>query len=281
MLPDDFDYTKLYLISPFADSPIHSFMALLLLGLMRIMPIVGFVPCFGANNLNRPAKIFLGMVVVMIMLPKLILSSHTELRLDYFFLAYALKELFVGFSIAFIASIPFYIAETAGVFIDHQRGASSLMVNDPLLLNQNAPMGILFNYIGIVFFFWVGGPDIFLNALLDSYDLIPPDSFLGEKFFLKDSPFFKLILDIANKETSIAIQLAAPALIIMLMTDMVLGIINRLAPQVMITFLGMPLKSLLGIMVVWLGWEILVKQISTEYLQWLEIVKKAIFWMNI
>ena len=50
-----------------------------------------------------------------------------------------------------------------------------------------------------------------------------------------------------NQIITIAIQLAAPALVAILMAEMFLGIANRLAPQVQIAFLGMSIKSLLGL----------------------------------
>ena len=49
---------------------------------------------------------------------------------------------------------------------------------------------------------------------------------------------------------TIGLQLAAPALIALLLTDLFFGIINRVAPQVNVFFLSMPVKMLVGILVV-------------------------------
>ena len=59
-------------------------------------------------------------------------------------------------------------------------------------------------------------------------------------------------------------QLAAPALIMILMTDFFLGIANRLAPQVQITFLGMPLKSLLALTIVFFGWTLFNEEMVNQ-----------------
>jgi len=53
------------------------------------------------------------------------------------------------------------------------------------------------------------------------------------------------------------------------MTDFFLGIANRLAPQVQITFLGMPLKSLLALAIIFFGWQLLTQQMVTETYIWI------------
>ena len=276
------DYANLYLNSNLAKGDsISPLITLFLLGVIRILPIVGMVPFLGSKNLNRPAKICFASVLVFILFPKMLMTSTTEIFFDIRFVGYALKEFFVGFSIALMTAMPFYIAESAGILIDHQRGASSLMVNDPIFLNQNSPTGVLFNYVGIVLFFWLNGPFLFFDALISSFDTIPIDKFLSPAFFVEPSPFLKKAIELLNDEMTIAVRLATPALILMLMTDCTLGIINRLAPQVMITFLGMPLKSLLGISVVWLGWYVLIEQIAKQYISWMGVLKQVSIWFGI
>ena len=67
-----------------------------------------------------------------------------------------------------------------------------------------------------------------------------------------------------NQRPERTTQLAAPALIMILMTDFFLGIANRLAPQVQITFLGMPLKSLLALVIVFFGWTLFMHEIVAQ-----------------
>ena len=67
----------------------------------------------------------------------------------------------------------------------------------------------------------------------------------------------------------IGIQIATPALLTILMTEVFLGIANRLAPQVMITFLGMPLKSLFALAIICFGWMFIISQLKKELVSWL------------
>ena len=74
----------------------------------------------------------------------------------------------------------------------------------------------------------------------------------------------------------ISIQLSAPALLTILMTDFFLGIANRLAPQVQITFLGMPLKSLLALVIIWAGWQLFAQELAMQGHLWLDEVNNLI-----
>ena len=113
-------------------------------------------------------------------------------------------------------------------------------------------------------FFLIDGPFLVIDVISQSYNILPPDKFLNPAFFSTDSEFIVQIEKLMGKVMILSTQLAAPALIIILMTDFFLGIANRLAPQVQITFLGMPLKSLLGLAIVFFGWQLLTQQFVTN-----------------
>lgn len=173
-------------------------------------------------------------------------------------------------------SVPFTIAQNAGMIIDHQRGGASLMINDPTLQNQSSPLGTMFNFVLIYLFYLIDGPFLFIDAINASFEMIPPDKFFNPLFFKQESPFAERMITLLNATMVMSIQLATPALMAILMTDVFLGITNRLAPQVQITFLGMPLKSLLGLTVLFIGWKLFVKQLGHDALHWLDQIKEAI-----
>ncbi len=80
-------------------------------------------------------------------------------------------------------------------------------------------------------------------------------------------------MTLLNEIKVIATRLASPALFAILMTDVFLGIANRLAPQVQITFLGLPLKSLLGLGVLTLGWKTFSQELALQGLYWIQQVR--------
>lgn len=275
------EYMQIYLSSPFADQPVDSLFTLFFLALARIAPIILFSPFFGARILPHPVKVGFAITLFSIFFPMLINITTPPLIFNYFSYFLFLKEIIVGLLIGLFVSIPFHVVESAGMLIDHQRGGASLMVNDPILQNQSSPIGTFYNQILIFLFFFIDGPFYVLDALAYSYEMIPPDQFLSRKFFNMGVPYWDQAMAILNIVMVTAIKLASPSLIIILMTDSFLGIINRLAPQVMITFLGMPLKSLLGIAIIAAGWKLLVKQMTVEAMAWVEKMKELVFYLSI
>ena len=87
-------------------------------------------------------------------------------------------------------------------------------------------------------------------------------------------------MDLINQIATIAIQLSAPTIVAILMAEMFLGIANRLAPQVQIAFLGMSIKSLLGLALLWTAWFFILKQFTKQTYNWLSVINKIISYMK-
>lgn len=270
-------YLTLFLNSAISKGDPLAPLSLLFLFFARFLPIIALSPFFGAKLLPQPVKVAFALTMFVVFLPKLLIVTTTPLTFDSMMLLYLIKEMFVGLVLGFIIGMPFMIVQNAGIIIDHQRGGASLMVNDPTIQNQSSPLGTLFNFVMICIFFTLDGPFLFIDALVTAYDVVPPDQFFNQSFFAKDSSFWNVqMMDILNKMMVITIRLASPALLVILMTDVFLGIANRLAPQVQITFLGMGLKSLLALAIVFLGWYLFTDELGHEIYYWLNYINDTL-----
>ena len=157
--------------------------AVFLLALSRIVTAIAMAPFFGARLLPASIKIGFGIAVSFLFFPFLIMQSHATYAFDAFFAFLMLKEVWVGFLLGFVISIPFNAVQSAGDLIDHQRGASSLQVMNPEMGAQTSPLGKLHHDMLIIIFFSLGGPLLFFHGLLASYELLPIDHFLPSLFF--------------------------------------------------------------------------------------------------
>ncbi len=262
-------FNHLYHFAPSSIIPIF------LLSLFRLAPIIVLAP-FLASKL--PSQIKMGMLIsfVVILFPHITMTTKTVVDYNMLFVGYAIKEVFIGFILAFLVSVPFHFCQTAGFLVDFLRGASSLQVSDPFSQAQTSPIGNLYNYILIAMFYSIGGFFYFFNSIFTSYDLIPIDGFINPLFFSFQQPFWQTITAITTKVIALAIQLSAPALMAILMTEVFLGIANRLAPQVQIAFLGMSVKSLLGLTLLCAGWFFILEQMEKQTLLWLKEIDKLL-----
>lgn len=271
---DTSDYVSFVLSLP--NVPPASVLSMFFLGLMRVVPIAALAPFLGAR-LPAPIKMGIAISLTAILLPHIIVTAaHPTPVFDTKFIILGLKEILIGAILTILVAIPFYIAESSGVLIDFLRGSSALQVTDPFMQTQASPIGLLYNYVFIVLFYQIGGPFIFIDGLISSYTIIPVDAFINPSFYKFHHPFWQMAMGLLTHFTALAIQLAAPSLVAILMAEMFLGIANRLAPQVQIAFLGMSIKSLLGITLLWAGWFFILQQISKQSLMWLETMNQLL-----
>lgn len=251
-------------------------LSLFFLTLARILPLMAIVPFLGAKNVPMTIRMMFGVSLVAIFLPQNLMIAKGNLPFNMIFIFMMIKELLVGFVLAFLAAVPFFIAQMAGSLIDHQRGSSALQVTDPTTQSQTGPVGILYNYVLIALFFSLNGPFLFFDGLATSYQLIPVDGTLNAALFNWQTSLGKMILRLFATMMNLSIQLSAPALIGILLTDMFLGIANRLAPQVQIVFLGIALKSWVGIALLTAAWALIFKVMGKEGIAWIKALNQLI-----
>lgn len=268
------NYISVLLSNPNIDP--FTVLSMFFLTLARILPILAIAPFLGGQNVPAVIRMMFAVALTAIFLPANIMKAHIMIPFAAPFIGYFLKELMIGFFLGFMTSIPFYTAQMAGGLVDFQRGASSLQVTDPTTKTQTGAIGVLYNYVLIALFYSFGGPILFFSGLATSYDLVPVDGLINPEIFNLQHSVWDLILTVAQKMFNLCIQLSAPALIGILFIDMFLGISNRMAPQVQIVFLGMPLKSWVGIALLAAAWGLIIQVMTKETLDWFKMIERFI-----
>ncbi len=262
-------YSELINYAPYA------MLSLFFLVMMRMVPVLIVAPFFG-SKVPAPVKMGLLIAITFVFLPQVVVTSKTVVDFNMTYTALLMKEFFIGIILAMFSAIPFYIAESAGIFIDFLRGSSSLQVTDPSTQSQSSSIGMFYNSVMIVIFYQLNGPMLFFDAIFTSFQIVPADGWINPSFFAASNPFWPFAIAIAGKIFAIAIQLAAPSLLAILMTELFLGIANRLAPQVQIVFLGMSLKSLAGLALLCIAWYFILKQMGKQSLLWLKEINQIL-----
>lgn len=275
-MDNSLDYVSLFINSPLFQRDPITVLSLIFITVCRLAPIVALAPFFGARVLPHPVKMTLCLCLLAMVLPRLMNNQMESLPFNAHVVFLAAKELFIGTVIGFFLGLPFLVVSGSGLLIDHQRGAASLMTNDPTIQNQSSPIGTLYNLSLIMIFFNIGGPFYVIDTIIESFEVLPPDKLLNPLFFNPSSLLEERIMKTLQDFVALMLKLAMPGLLVILMTDTFLGIINRLAPQVQITFLGMGLKSWLALFMVCIGWDAFVGEMGTQTLKFLEEFLKMI-----
>lgn len=213
-----------------------------ILGLCMLRPLGVFLlmPLFSPGNLG--GTLTRNALVLMIALPLLPASSEWTLPTasdsPWHYVLLAAGELCLGLMIGFCAAIPFWALDMAGFLIDTMRGSSMASVLNPLLGQQSSLFGMLFTQVFGLLFLVSGGFNELIEALYQSYVTLPPGS------VLKHSP--QTLAFLAQQWQlmyQLCLRFAMPAIVVILLVDMALGLINRSAQQLNVFFLAMPIKS--------------------------------------
>lgn len=159
------------------------------------------------------------------------------------FLAIIAKEAVIGVALGYMMGLFFWGIQAIGQIIDYQRGAGVAEAYDPTFGGQMSPIGNLLMPLSMLLFFSSGGFLIFLSAIYESYQAWPIFSYLP----IPSSKVAVFSLEKIDDYMEMILLLAAPLLIVMFISDMGMGLINRFAPQLNIFFLSMPIKSVLGV----------------------------------
>lgn len=160
-----------------------------------------------------------------------------------------LKEIFLGIVLGYSFSIVFWAIETAGQVIDNKVGTTTAQIADPLLGHQTSLTSTFLSRFANWLFVASGGLMVFMELLLLSYRVWPVASPLpeltrvGELFFIERF----------DQMLALTLLLAAPALVVMSIVDLALGLVNRYAQQLNVFSLSMPIKAWLSLWIVLLG----------------------------
>jgi flagellar biosynthesis protein FliR len=116
----------------------------------------------------------------------------------------------------------------------------------------------------VLIFLALGGHHIFLSAYFYSFHSLPLDRGLAVE---KMEPFFQYTMHLTGEILLIAVVLAAPVVAATFITDVVFGILNRVAPQLNAYFMSMPVKAMAGIIIILIAFEPIVTRLR-EFVVW-------------
>jgi flagellar biosynthesis protein FliR len=150
-------------------------------------------------------------------------------------------ELIVGMAIGFAAHVLFAGLQYAGQIIGFQIGLSFVNTIDPQSSSRSTSLSVYQNYLGLMLFLGFNAHHWFIGSIAKSLETLPPYSmhFTG--------PFAAKMADLTGKLFVIGFQVSAPVIALLILTDVLLGIIGRSAPQIHILVIGFPLKVLVGL----------------------------------
>jgi len=211
--------------------------------LARVSPLFVLAPLFSSKMM--PAKVR-GMVAVALSLGLTGVATHGQHIPGQPLEVAALmaKELIVGAGFAFAVAAVLAAVQAAGAFTDVVTGFSFGSMVDPVNGTQGGVVTQVYDLVGLMVFIAIGGDAWMLRGIGRTFDLVP---------LTRAPQINSLVGGAVQSFTSIftaALELAAPALLALVITDVALGMVSRVVPQLSVFAVGFPLKIGIGLLVV-------------------------------
>ncbi len=212
----------------------------------RTVPMVSISPVFGGKTVLQQIKVSIAMILAASLFPLVYPTLVGKIPVQGLaFWGLIGKEVAIGLLIGYVSMVTFTAFEASGHLLDVQRGSAQASVLVPQLDIQGPIFANFQAQLAIVLFFTLNLHHIFLSGYYDSFSIIPLSHYptIGGEFLL----MINQIITMTGNIFLISFKLTAPALLALFMVDVVLGVLNRMAPSVQVTFLGQPIKAAVGI----------------------------------
>ncbi|GHU56406.1 flagellar biosynthesis protein [Clostridia bacterium] len=207
---------------------------------IRIIGILAFNPIINQKGFPAMARAGLAVTVTILLAPNVALPDEDFSGILYFVALF--KELLIGFILAHVCTMFYYILMTMGEVLDMQMGLSMAKVMDP---STNLQMGIndkLLNFLFVGLFFVSNCHLLLFRLIFSSYDIVP----IGVgSFNIASLAGFGIELFIDT--FGIALKLAAPFVLAEFILEIGLGILMKLIPAIHIFVINLQMKIALGL----------------------------------
>jgi len=230
----------------------------------RVLPPVILTPFLGGETVPSEVKLGLGLMLGMVLFPAITYQAGQVPSSPLIFLALMLKELFIGLTLSFVVAIVFDAAQIAGNLIDTMSGTNQAQLMVPQIQQQVSLFSNLQIQLVTVVFLSLGGHHVVIQAFGESLERIPLDRF--PTFALAGSwALFDTVLRVFGDMMRIALALASPVLLATFITDLALGMINRVAPQVQVFFVSMQIKPAVTVLIMFTSMHLILDRVVVEY----------------
>lgn len=233
---------------------------------IRVVAMLISSPVFSMKQIPAFIKVALSLIIGYMMSTTMNAANFVIPSSNIEFLIVCSKELLVGLIIGFIATLIFNAVRNSAQMIDFSIGFSMSAYYDPSTSSNSTVLERLFNWIALILFLTFNFHHVLIEAIIKSFEIIPP----GAMTFSSD--ILNHLVSVFTNSFLISIQLAAPIIIVLFLTDFTLGLISRAVPQIHIFVLGMPIKVLVGLLAI----SIILPGMTRMYIKTFEGISRDI-----
>ncbi len=215
--------------------------AVFVLILTRIGALVFTAPLWRMETVPMQVRGLLAVTLSLLVMP---LYAHVNLiGMDnlFAFMHLVLNEMLVGLLIGLGMAILVGGIEVGGQIVSQLSGMQLAEITNPTFDSSVSVFTQLYYYVTMAVFVIIGGHRMTMQALLETFEWAPP----GQAAL--DSSYLETLLAVLTQSFQLGIRAAAPLMIALSVSTLVLGLISRTMPQINVIAVGFGLNSVITI----------------------------------
>jgi flagellar biosynthetic protein FliR len=225
--------------------------------LARVSPLFVLAPIFSAKMVPARAKGIVAVALAVGLAP-IALQGQTVPGDPWELAGLVLKEALVGMAFAFTLAALFASVAAAGALLDTFIGFTYGSLIDPITGTQAGQMLQLYSMVGIAVLIAIGGDEWIIQGLARTYEVVP---------LLEMPSLPALVAGALEAFTGIfraALEIAAPVVIALVLTDVAFGMVSRTVPQMNVFAVGFPAKIAVGLLIAGMSLPFVAGWLSAE-----------------
>jgi flagellar biosynthetic protein FliR len=213
--------------------------------LLRAGIVLNMLPFIGSKSLPAQFRIGLAVAIALVLTPVVdfqVAKSAIPLVV--------VREVMFSMIFGFAARFVFFAVDMAGQVMSNATGLSMAAIINPEI-GQSTEISQMYSIIATLLFFAIDAHHDLIAIFVRSYDLAPLGTINVQGIMTAGVSF-------AARIFVIALKISAPVIIIMLITNIILGFVSKAAPQMNVFFVGYPLYLFLGFLTMFLSLPVFV-----------------------
>lgn len=209
--------------------------------LSRVGAMLSVAPLWGSRAVPVRIRAMLAVFLALLICP---VHHVSQSETDFLPLALAIgRESALGLAMGATLTMLFSSLQIAGQLIAQTSGLSLAESYDPSQDETVPVFSQLLDQLGLAVFVLLGGHRQALHALLDSFSVMPP----GKAELPPD--LLMAMTEVLSTSCALGIRIAAPVMLAMLVSNLVLGLVSRALPQLNMMNMGLGVNAILAVLV--------------------------------
>lgn len=221
----------------------------LTIGFARVSAMLAVFPLLSSNSYPIALRNGIALAMLMPIYPLLRASAPDAPDEILPWLFYLLKEVTIGSAIGWAFAVLLWAMESVGDLLDIQTGTSSGAVFDPISQQPAALFSLLMRGICVAAFIDAGGLLALMQVFYESLRVWPAKSALP----FSPQEAWTLARTSSASMLTMALSVALPLVVLLLVVELGLGLLNRSLPQLNAFSLSMPIKIIVAMLMLMLA----------------------------